>query len=69
LGNSSITSTTDVNKNNYPSDINVEYKKIIYNPATGREEPARTERYAGAIYYNKDGFDKNVRNYNEEWAG
>ena len=52
----------------YPSDVKSEYTKITYNPATG-SQTERTVEYDGAIYYNKAGFDKNVRTHNDELDG
>lgn len=58
-----LTQSEDINI--YPSDIKSEYTKITYNPATG-SQTKKTVEYDGAIYYNKAGFDKNVRTHNDE---
>lgn len=52
----------------YPSDVRSKYTKITYNPATG-SQTGKTVEYDGAIYYNKAGFDKNIRTHNDELDG
>lgn len=54
-----ITSSKDPNSGEYPSDENVSYSKLKYNPATKEVEEDKQQpevRYKGAIYYNKAGF-------------
>ena len=52
----------------YPSDVRSKYTKITYNPTTG-SQTGNTVEYDGAIYYNKAGFDKNIRTHNDELDG
>ena len=52
----------------YPSDEISSYKKVTYDPIKGTES-ITTVSYPSAIYYNKAGFDKNVRTYDETLAG
>lgn len=50
-------------KNIYPSDENVKYQYQIYDPITETTSDTITEDYAGAIYYNKAGFEKDYITY------
>ena len=52
----------------YPSDVRSKYTKITYNPATD-SQTGKTVEYDGAIYYNKAGFNKNIRTHNDELDG
>lgn len=46
----------------YPSDETTQYTKISYDTATGNEKKTEV-KYDAAIYYNKDGFNKELRTY------
>lgn len=52
----------------YPSDEISSYKKVTYDPVKGTEN-ITTVSYPSAIYYNKAGFDKNIRTYDETLEG
>lgn len=60
--------TTSSDNAIYPSDEVSSYKKVTYDPVKGTES-ITTVSYPSAIYYNKAGFDKNIRTYNEVLAG
>lgn len=60
--------TTSSDNTIYPSDEISSYKKVTYDPVKGTES-ITTVSYPSAIYYNKAGFDKNVRTYDETLAG
>lgn len=60
--------TTSSDNTIYPSDEVSSYKKVTYDPVKGTES-ITTVSYPSAIYYNKAGFDKNVRTYDETLAG
>lgn len=48
----------------YPSDEQVTYNKVTYDSETGETSTVQ-ETYNGAIYYNKDGFKVEKRNFKE----
>lgn len=58
-GNNTI--SNDKNGNNYPSDEKIKYDILNYDSNTGTTNTSTLE-YDAAIYYNKLGFDKSVRN-------
>lgn len=58
-GNNTI--SNDQNGNNYPSDEKIKYDICNYDVNTGTTNTSTLE-YDAAIYYNKSGFDKSVRN-------
>lgn len=60
--------TISEDKTLYPSDEISSYKKVTYDPVKGTES-ITTVSYPSAIYYNKAGFDKNIRTYDETLAG
>ena len=60
--------TTSSDTTIYPSDEISSYKKVTYDPVKGTES-ITTVSYPSAIYYNRAGFDKNVRTYDETLAG
>lgn len=55
------TMSNDQNGNNYPSDEKIKYDIYNYDSNTGTTNTSTLE-YDAAIYYNKSGFDKSVRN-------
>lgn len=55
------TMSNDENGNNYPSDEKIKYDIYNYDSNTGTTNTSTLE-YDAAIYYNKSGFDKSVRN-------
>lgn len=61
-----ITSSKDPNSGKYPSDEDVSYSKLKYNPVTKEVEEDKQQpevRYKGAIYYNKAGFEDYKHTY------
>lgn len=58
-GNNTI--SNDENGNNYPSDEKIKYDIYNYDSNTGTTNTSTLE-YDAAIYYNKSGFDKSIRN-------
>lgn len=63
-GNGKITVSKDTPPagTQYPSDESIHYDIYSYNSTTGQTESRQVE-YPAAIYYNKAGFDKEVRTY------
>lgn len=55
------TMSNDQNGNNYPSDEKIKYDIYNYDSNTGTTNTSTLE-YDAAIYYNKSGFDKSIRN-------
>lgn len=52
--------------NTLKSDMNANYKTYAYDPATDTTTITTTNQAPAAVYYNKAGFNKRVRSYDEE---